>query len=457
MKHCLVLACLTLAGVAVRAQGPAEPLPSPAPRTVVPETVLDPAPVPLGPPMDGFVPAPRHPGPLDVDLQTMRHPFESLVTTVAPVGPAPVPGAIVPLRVPITGDSAVEVGGLVRGFLWNDQRIVWSGLEATFGAESALRVAAATRDGDWVLGTEAEVFLNMRWGTSILSDPVRDMFRTNFDVDQYQLVQLYVEAANGPLSVRLGRSRTPFGRYQSPVFTNTFADAQFIRTDVIGANRLGGFVDTGLFFHYQPGLFVADLAVVNGEPDLDTNSSKAVISRLGLDGGWWTVGTSAKYQDGVGSETLKRYNNVFGVDGSVAVGPFLVYSEAVYDQHGFTRNPANDPNFNPTRLGVRSLYGRDAFSGKEDDPIGGRGCYVGVTYRETKWILDVSVGRYQPDKIGRPDADRGTTRVLVKTAYQLADHLQFYISALVENSRPQIAPLTNQQPYAVFAGIQCGY
>jgi hypothetical protein len=408
-------------------------------------------PVPLGAPIASLVPANPTKGPLYVDLQTMSAPGRGLAAflAAAPDVPNAVWGDGDLLRYRVSQDTAFMMDGLFRGYMRDDQRIEWSGLENTFGAEGVLRPSFVSRTGDWVVATEGEFFLNMPYGSSILSDPQRDLYRSNFQVQTFQIQQLFVEASYEDFTVRIGKSRTPFGRYQSPMYTNSMEDAQFLRTDVIG------FFETGIFFRYRPNEWVVDLAIVNGEPDLDTNSSKGIITRIGYETACWTAGFSAKYQDGISSEYQKRYDNVIGVDGSVALGRFLIYGEAVYDVHGFHRNPADDPQFNPLNLGVRSLYGRDVFGG--DAGITGMGAYIGVTYRADTWLVDLSYGSYQPQKIGVPASDAPTDRLLLKTAYVAARNLEVFFIALCENKRPADPPLDGGQPYAFWLGMQYGF
>lgn len=347
-------------------------------------------------------------------------------------------------------DSAVQLDGAFRGYFRDDQRIKWSGLESTFGAEGVLRPAFVSRTENWVVSSQGEFFLSQRYGSSILSDDARDLYDTNFDVEMFQIFQLFVEARYNDLSVRLGRSRTPFGRYQSPMYTNAMLDAPFIRTEVIG------FAETGLFFRYAPSPFVVDLAVVNGEPNLDTNSSKAVVTRWGIENPTWTAGISAKVQDGISSEFQKRYNNVLGVDGSVSLGRFLVYGEAVMDQYGFLRDAVKNPAYDPYQLGVRSLYGRDVYRGS-DKSINGKGAYLGVSYRADNWLVDLNCGRYVSEKIGNAVHDKPTNRVLLKTSYMATRNLELYLILLAENKRNTEGTLTNARPFAGWFGMQYGF
>jgi hypothetical protein len=418
-----------------------------------PSELPGPAPIPVGPAIDIPIGPGTGRGPLYLDLQTMSAPGRGLAAFLAatPDPPGVNWGDGDQLRYRVSQDTAFMMDGLFRGYLRDDARITWSGLETTFGAEGVLRPSFVSRTGDWVVATEGEFFLNMRYGTSILSDPQRDLYRTNFQIDTFQIQQLFVEATYGDTTLRIGRSRTPFGRYQSPMFTNNLQDAQFLRTDVIS------FFETGIFFRYRPNEWVFDLAIVNGEADLDTNSSKAVVSRLGYETCWWTLGASIKYQDGIGSEAQKRYSNYCGIDGSIALGRWLIYGEAVWDEHGLHRDPTADPNFNPNNFGVRSLYGRDVFSGSDKSAISGVGAYLGVTYRADTWLVDLSYGNYQPEAIGLPTHDASTNRLLFKTAYVAARNLEVFLIALAENRRPADFPLNNTQPYAFWLGMQYHY
>lgn len=408
------------------------------------------APIPGGMPISGLEPEQNY-RPLYLDLQTIDFTIpgaESLFGPPNPVRGNWADGDMFQYRV--GPDSAFQLDGLFRGYFRNDQRIAWSGVEATFGAEGVLRPSFVSRTGDWIVSSQGEFFLNKRYGTSILSDADRDLYRTNFDVETFQIFQMFVEANYNDFTIRLGRSRTPFGRYQSPMYTNSTFDAPFIRTEVIG------FVETGMFFHYAPDPFVIDLAIVNGEPDLDTNSSKAVVTRWGVERQNWTAGISAKVQDGISSEFQKRFNNVFGIDGSVSLGRFLIYGEGVIDQHGFLRDAENNPEFNPLNLGIRSLYARDVFK-EAEKAINGNGAYVGVCYRADDWLLDISYGRYIPERIGNEDHDKPTNRFLMKTSYIAARNLEVYLVVLAENKRFTEGLLSNSKPYSVWFGMQYGF
>jgi hypothetical protein len=351
---------------------------------------------------------------------------------------------------PVGRNASAQVSGLIRGQYFNDQRIEWSGLESSFGAEAVLRPSIRTTSGDWALSGQGEFFLNEPRSSSVLHNLYTEIYAANFKIDALQINELFVQAESGDFAVRIGKSRTPFGRYQSPMVTNSLADAPFLRTDVIQ------FTETGVFFRYQPGGLVIDTAVVNGEPNLDTNSSKGVIGRVGYEGEVLTAGASAKWQDGIGSEYMKRFNNVYGVDAAVRAGRLLVYGEAMYDDHGFVRNFFG---FGQPITWPFSMYGRDAFSGTTNKPITGWGYYAGAAYRWDVLTLDASFGSYYPQPIGDPASDTPIHRGLVKLVYSVTGNFQLYAVALVENPRPVpgVQPHPSTYPYAVFTGLQLGF
>jgi hypothetical protein len=428
----------------IPAQSPApksEPSPMPVP------AALPDAPPIAPPPIEVLPPVVIDRGPLFVDLQTISPPGLGLEVLEPPgIGPA----GEHPFCYRINPNNAFVIDGLFRAYYRNDQRIEWSGLEETFGAEGVLRPGFVTRSGNWLIEAQGEFFVNQPYGSSRLRDATRDLFHENFNVDTFEIFQLFIEATYGDFSVRAGRSRTPFGRYQSPMFTNSLQDAPFLRTEIIG------FSETGLFLRYRPRPFVIDAAIVNGEPDLDTNSSKAFVSRIGYEESWWTVGVSAKIQDGIGSEYQKRNDTIYGVDASVALGPFLVYGEGAYYQHGFNRNPADYANFSPYNLGVRSLYGLDVFA-PNGKVIGSTGCYAGLTYRADRWLVDASYGYFRPERIGDPVHDDPTSRFMLKAVYSPGPHLDLFFVGLIENRRTQIGVLNSMHPRACIVGMQYGF
>ncbi len=241
------------------------------------------------------------------DLQTIRW----LPPTLRPAVGEHTPRGL--LSTQISSDAYFCLDGVVRGYYLNDQRIQWSGVEEVFGAEAIVRPAIFYQKEGWIVSAEGEFFLNQPFGRSILRDSYREPYLNNFLVDTFEIFQLYAQANYHDFYLRVGKSRTPFGAYSSPMFTNRLLDAPFIRSEVIA------WTETGLFFHYEPGLFSLDVALTNGEPDLDTNSSKAVLGRVGVQDAGWGVGLSVKWHDGISSEEQKRYNNHVGVDAHVCL------------------------------------------------------------------------------------------------------------------------------------------
>jgi hypothetical protein len=376
------------------------------------------------------------------DLQTIRW----LTPDARPGLDRDYPGAL--LNGQLSDDTFVVLDGVARGYYLNDQRIQWSGVEEVFGAEGILRPAIYYVKEGWTVSAEGEFFINQPFGRSILSDPFRDPFRANFDVDIFQVFQLYAQANYGDFYLRVGKSRTPFGAYSSPMFTNRLIDAPFIRTEVIA------FTETGIFAHYEPGLFSLDLAFTNGEPDLDTNSSKAVIGRVGLQDDCWGVGMSVKWHDGISSENQKRYNSHVGFDAHMVLFErWVVYGEAIYDEYGFHRNFFKDPNKSIDALGPRSIYLRESFKA-DKSPIIGRGYYVAGGYRGDKVMVDASFGSYFPQQIGVLGHDDPIHRGVAKLAYNITTHLQVYAVGIFENKRDTIYPLSQMKPYAALGGMQ---
>ncbi|MFL5341955.1 MAG: hypothetical protein ACJ8F7_17550 [Gemmataceae bacterium] len=358
----------------------------------------------------------------------------------------PYTGTMNLFRYDFATDSTATLGGLVRGYYRNDQRIYWTGVEASYGAEGVFRPMIRSSQGGWTATALGEFFLNEPFGSSILSDPRRDLYRANFAVNTFEMFQLFGQLDYGDWSLRMGKSRTPFGNYESPSFSNALLDAPFIRTEVIQRT------ETGFFLHYQPGALSADVAFVNDNPNLATNSSPGIVGRLGITQPVFTLGASVKWHGGVSSEYQKRYNNVVGLDWAVHRGRFVLYGETTYDQYGFWRN--FDAIGNPLNLGVRSLYHRDVYSGRDLAPLSGIGYYVAVGYHGEHWLVDTSFGSYFPQAIGVAAQDVPIHRGLLKVAYAFTPQFQIYAVGLVENVRPPDGVIPNDNPFAVLAGLQ---
>jgi len=344
-----------------------------------------------------------------------------------------------------TDNIWLQFDGLIRGYYHNDQRIEWSGVEATFGAEGILRPLVYVREGDFEISAESELFLNQPYGGSLFSNPLSQPYRDNFDINTFEIFQMFVQAKYQDFYFRIGKSRTPFGRYYAPLFTNALLDAPFIRTEIID------WTETGLFWRWAPGMFCFDLGITNGEPNLDTNSSKAVMFRLGFNPlECFVLGFSGKIQDGISSEEQKRHRSYFGLDFLYSWGNFVFYGELLYDEHGFRRDfyaLTADPN----NLGRRSLYGRDVYNGP--DPVTGVGYYVAAGYRGDRYLIDLSYGDYFPEEIGDAAHDEPIHRTVAKLQYWITSNLQSFAVGLFENDRPFVTGL-NRGTWAFFTGCQ---
>src|SRR5205085_7266157 len=120
--------------------------------------------------------------------------------------------------------------------------------------------------------------------------------------------------------------------------------------------------ETGLLVQWDSSNGVIQATVTNGSVERETNSSKALVARIGIDQPSYTLGTSVKWQDGNGSETQKAFNNHAGVDAMLRFGSWTLSSEAIYDQYGLRKpgTPLNDITWG------RSLYYRDLNNGLDN-------------------------------------------------------------------------------------------
>lgn len=330
------------------------------------------------------------------------------------------------------GDQETSLGALVRGFYLYDQRISWSGLEETFGAEAALDVWAKRRLGRWSIKAGGEFFINQPYDKNILNSPAREIYHPNFDIEPFEISRLNLQFIRDGLAIKLGKADSPFGRSRFPVFSNSRVDAPFIRTEAIL------WQETGAFLNWRPGFFAIDLAFVNGSEDMDTNSSKGGIVRLGAEGDNWAFGISGKKQDGIGSENHKYYKNHYGFDFMLRRSAFVLSGEAIYDEYGFRKEISDDEVF-----WQRSLYDRDLHY-KQYTPIHGTGGYVDLTYHGTKWTAGLNYGEYHPQELGfttHPGSgreinhDEPIKRWIIKTAYKIDPGIQAYGVGLFENNR----------------------
>jgi hypothetical protein len=338
---------------------------------------------------------------------------------------------------------------LMRAFYRDDQRVRWSGTEQTFGAEGEVYPAVEWSVADWDFAVDGDFFINLPFESNLLGTVGRSAFARNFEVDPFEVFQLFTRVAYGDVQFTVGKVETPFGRYSFPLFSNSRLDAPFIRTDIVKWTELGAFV------RYQPhqiGWLVADLGVVNGTPDLDTNSDKALVGRVGVERPTWAVGLSAKGVGDIGSDEQKVFGNYLGADFRVDLGRFEVSGEVVLDQHGLHRDLRSAGELRS--LGRRSLYGQDAFKGRAE-PIAGIGYYLNVGYRiDDRWRADANFGSYFPEHIGVPTHDTPVHRGIAKVSYTIVRCFQVFGAVEVENQRLHERAIQNSDPYVLLIGLQ---
>ena len=332
---------------------------------------------------------------------------------------------------------------LARAYYVNDQRIEWTGQEETFGVEGVIGAAALRDVGCWQVGVETELFINQPFDRNILVDtPERVSHRGNFEIDPLEINQMYIEATRGPWSISVGKRWTPFGRFYFPLNTNRLYDAPFIRTEVIN------FRETGIQLDYRKGWLDLTLACTNGSEDQDTNSSKAGIARLGVNGDWFVFGGSVKWQDGIGSESQKHRDNQVGLDMMVQHGNWCFSAEVTYDEYGFRRY------FNPLEITWhRSIYNRDQyFAGGR---MRGIGYYVNLNYCGPRWTTVLNYGAYAPQQYtGDIIHDRTTYRGYVKGIRHFTPGLDGVMMVMGENDVPIAQAARIRKGLLVYLGME---
>ena len=339
----------------------------------------------------------------------------------------------------------LEVSGVARGYYINDQRIEWSGMESTFGAEGAIAPKIRQRCGEFEFLVDSEFYINEPYDQNqLLNDPERRSYAANFRVNQFEVSQLALVTNYQNWTFKAGKFVTPFGRYYFPLYTNAQWDAPFIRSEVIEWR------ETGILAHYKSGYFVGDVALTNGPENLATNSERSLLARVGLESDLWALGCSAKHGGGNGSEANKEFDNYFGVDMMFRSGPFQFSSECIFDEYGFGR-----PGFNPMDITwLKSIYYRDVSSGHQGTPCSGIGYYVNLGYAEGPWNATLNYGDFYPLYTGSAPDQRVQHRGLVKAAYRLAEPLQIYSVLIVENGGYIAQENEKRIPVAVLEGFQ---
>jgi hypothetical protein len=336
-------------------------------------------------------------------------------------------------------------GAKGRMYYLNDQRMEWTGQEATFGVEGVLAGGVKQQVGQWQCGIDTEFFLNQPFDRNILSDaPERIAFARNFDIDIFQISQLYASARKDDVYLAAGRFVTPFGRYYYPTYFNNFWDSPFVRSEVVA------YRETGVLAQWDPGAMVFTAALTNGGPERDANSSKALVARIGVEQEQYAFGASVKTQDGIGSEHQKTFNNHFGLDGMVRSGRWTLSSEAVWDEYGLRRPDLALADI----FWGRSYYYRELNNGLFV-PLTGFGYYVDLGYAGDRWSFNINYGDYFPQQeMGLRAHDEAIHRGLFHVAYQPSAHWSLYGIALFEPTVPIPLADRTRKGTALAFGVQ---
>jgi hypothetical protein len=342
----------------------------------------------------------------------------------------------------LLGGGWLGIDAVVRSYYLDDQRIEWSGMEATFAVEGALTGRYERRFDDIGFAVGSDFFITQPYDGNMYDDPERRSYFANFEYRPFDISQLYLEVQKGRFVCRAGKIITPFGRFYYPVDTNLQFDAPFIRTECIRRR------ETGVLFRYLGECITTDVAMVNGCDDRDTNSSKGVVGRVGYSFEPFTVGISGKLQDGIGSEEQKAYNNHVGMDAACRLGKWTVSGEAIYDEHGGYHE------FDPNQIfWEHSIYYREVNKGVHSR-ITGVGWYVDCLYRGDKWLLEFNFGQYYPERIGIPQHDAVNHRGIVRVGYDIVKHLQIYNVLMIENGLPDAQAGRDRKPWVEMIGLQ---
>jgi hypothetical protein len=318
-----------------------------------------------------------------------------------------------------------EMGVLARAYYRNDQRIQWSGGEAVFGTEGILTPTFRIASGASLIQLCGEFYLNQPYEKNIyLDSPERRSYAANYDIEPFDLSQLFISWQYQDFELKAGKFETPFGRCSVPILSNAKSDAPFIRTESIDWRQ------TGFLFRWTPSVLEIETGIVNGGDNLDTNSMKAMIGRIGLNFGAVQFGVSGLLQDGIGSEEQKEYKNHAGFDATIRWGNWTLSAEGIYDEYGLRRN------FDPEAVfWGRSLYYRQINKGHHT-PITGLGYYVDLNYRFGNWLFDINYGEFYPEKLQNPNYpqhDIINRRVILKGGWEWNRYLQLYGAVLLEN------------------------
>jgi len=343
----------------------------------------------------------------------------------------------------LTHNTKIDIGIDFRTYGINDQRIYWSGVEFSFGAEAAFRFSLEKKNRWSTVTLETEFLLNQPFGDNILLDEFRDDYKANFTIEKVEMSRMSLRFDIGDFSITMGKTLTPFGRTSFISHSNNFGfGAPFIRSESIIWR------ETGIFLHWENRFASVDVAAVNGEEDRDTNSGKAGIFRVGFHGRNWRIGASHKIHDGTGSEWQKQFKGHSGVDMMISLGRLCLSGEWITDKYGFHRP------FDPSDIfWPRSLYYRDIFY-RYKTPVTGKGWYLDLGYRRKTWMVNVNYGEYHPQEIGNIFHDLPIKRAILRMEYRFLPEACFYFTGLLENDREKEAWSLGAKPFALLLGCE---
>ena len=349
-----------------------------------------------------------------------------------------------------------DMGILVRGYYLNDQRLQWSGNEETMGAEGILTpsiiIDQRTGGGTWSAHGEfllqdtinSNLFIGDRGGNAAFRDE-RASYAGNWDYHAFKIAQLNVRYKNPHFEFRVGKFESPFGNYTMPLMSNNRWDAPFIRTESILWR------DTGMLFRFTPSIFDLCVAITNGCEGNDTNSMKAGTGRVGLNLPYATLGISAFWHDGEGSEEQKQFRRHAGADAGIRLGNWVLSSEIIYDEYGMRRE--FDPN---DIFWKKSIYYRQ-INKADGVPITGWGGYVDLSYHCNSWLFGLNYGEYYPERLRNseyPQHDVINRRFIVKAGWEFARNVQWYGAFLLETEGYTAQCNRSRRGWAVMSGVK---
>ncbi len=343
----------------------------------------------------------------------------------------------------LSPNTTLDMGVDFRVYSLNDQRIYWSGVEFSFGAEAAVDLVVKKKNNWSTLVFETQFFLNQPFGENILKDDYREHYFANFEVEDIEMSKMNIRFEFGEFAVAIGKAQTPFGKTFFPHHSNNLNfGAPFIRSEAILWR------ETGIFLNWKNSFMSLDVAAVNGEENRDTNSGKAGIFRFGFHGKNWQIGASHKVHDGYGSEWQKLYKGHSGVDFMIRFSNIRISGEWISDKYGFHRPFDEDDIFWP-----RSLYYRDVFY-QYKTPITGSGGYIDIMFQGDEWLVGANYGEYYPQEIGDILHDTPNKRGILRIVYRFIPEARFYFIGLIENERNEEPWSQGAKPFAALLGCE---